>query len=168
MSRLLQSIVMIYAHRRSNIMKMRLVYVCELRMRCLKYQNGPFLTIQDQDYSSRTLHSALNNLSSCVEALKTPEHGKRRCYVRQLLHANNLHVELLKAESRFNQALLEVNHDNTAFIANHIAKLEKCSIACSCISLHCDDLESVPFLLIISWFLFFCHEVINFSVCTEL
>ena len=73
----------------------------------------------------QTLHIALTNLTSCVEALGTTDRTKWRTKIKIFLSGKSLHEELLNAESLLDQVLFELNHDTTSFIANQISILEQ-------------------------------------------
>ncbi len=73
----------------------------------------------------QSLYNALTNLTTCIEALGTTDRTKWRTKIRAFLQGKDLLDELLRAESVLDHALLEVNVDNTSFLASHIERLHE-------------------------------------------
>lgn len=96
------------------------------------------------------LHTALTRLTTCVEALGSNDEQNWRYKIKQYLNGKNLLTELQAAESMLNQSLLELNHDNTSFIAKHVVMLhenfslisetEKPTLLVSA----CEDVDKIP------------------------
>ena len=72
----------------------------------------------------KNLYDSLTNLNLCVEAIGESNDGRWRKRIRLFLEGQNLLDKLSESESKLNQALLDLNHDNTSFVANQIAELQ--------------------------------------------
>ncbi len=101
---------------------LRLMYllsrVPEWSIQITKRADEPGCTLLVQN-----LFNALRKLTTCVEALGTTDQTQWRAKIKFFLKSKVLLTELLAAESVLNQALHELNHDNSAFTAQHTAMI---------------------------------------------
>lgn len=71
----------------------------------------------------KNLYDSLTTLNSCVEAFGESEEGSLRNRIRFFLKGKNLLDKLTDAESKLNQVLLDLNHDNASYISSQISQL---------------------------------------------
>ena len=69
---------------------------------------------------SKSLHEALSDLLLCVQALGPSGDRWWKKKIRLFLEGTTLLDKLIEAEAKFNEALIDLNHDSTNFVASQI------------------------------------------------